>query len=88
MWLEDSISSDKIRDGAVRVEPEYLGENADNLLRSGFIKEARNRGYELVSSYVHRDVIRSRIDKGEAIEVVQKYDPDKLDYYRKDLSKI
>jgi hypothetical protein len=73
----------------IRIKPEYLGENnAGNLLRSGFINEARNRGYEFVSSYVHRDVIGSRIDKGEAIEVVQKYDPDKLDYYRQDLSKI
>jgi hypothetical protein len=27
-----------------------------------------------------------RIDKGEPIEIVQKYDPDKLDYYRVDLS--
>jgi hypothetical protein len=73
----------------IRIKPEYLGENnTGNLLRSGFINEARNRGYEFVSSYVHRDVIESRIDKGEAIEVVQKYDPDKLDYYRQDLSKI
>ena len=73
----------------IRIKPEYLGENnAGNLLRSGFINEARNRGYEFVSSYVHRDVIGSRIDKGEVIEVVQKYDPDKLDYYRQDLSKI
>ena len=62
--------------------------NAGNLLRSGFINEARNRGYEFVSSYVHRDVIGSRIDKGDAIEVLQKYVPDKLDYYRQDLSKI
>jgi hypothetical protein len=27
------------------------------------------------------------MDKGEIIEVVQKYDPDKLDYYRIDISK-
>lgn len=72
----------------IRIKPEYLDQNGGNLLRYGFINEARNRGYEFVSSYVHRDVIGSRIDKGEAIEVVQKYDPDKLDYYRLDLSKI
>ena len=54
----------------------------------GLINEAKIRVYKFVSSYVHRDVIGSRIDKGEAIEVVQKYDPDKLDYYRMDLSKI
>jgi hypothetical protein len=29
-----------------------------------------------------------RIDKGESIEIVQKYDLDKLDYYRADLSNL
>ena len=72
----------------IRIKPEYLGENAGNVLRYGFVNEARNRGYKFISSYVHRDVIRSRIDKSEAIEVVQKYDPDNLDYYRMDLSRI
>ncbi|HEX9318738.1 MAG TPA: hypothetical protein VF884_07360 [Nitrososphaeraceae archaeon] len=72
----------------IRIRPEYWGENGGEILRYGFIKEARNRGYEFVSGYVHLDVIRSRINKGEAIEVVQKYDPDKLDYYRIDLSKL
>ncbi|MFI5405834.1 MAG: hypothetical protein ACHQ1D_04895 [Nitrososphaerales archaeon] len=72
----------------IRIKPEYLDKNGGNLLRYGFINEARNRGYKFISSYVHRDVIRSRIDKGEAIEVAQKYDPDKLDYYRMDLSRI
>jgi len=27
-----------------------------------------------------------RISKGETIQIVQKYDPDKLDYYRIDLN--
>jgi hypothetical protein len=39
-----------------------------------------------VSSYVHRNVIELRINRGENIEIIQKYDPDKLDYYRYDLS--
>jgi len=29
-----------------------------------------------------------RMSKGEIIEVVQKYDPDKLDYYRIDLTRM
>jgi hypothetical protein len=40
-----------------------------------------------VTSYVHRHVILHRINEGEDIEIVQKYDPDKLDYYRIDLRK-
>jgi hypothetical protein len=39
-----------------------------------------------MSSYVHRNVIQHRINRGEDIEIIQKYDPDKLDYYRADLS--
>jgi hypothetical protein len=39
-----------------------------------------------VSSYVHRNVIELRIKRGEYIETIQKYDPDKLDHYRYDLS--
>ena len=72
----------------IRIKPEYLGETGGHLLRSGFLHEARDRKFEFVSSYVHRDVIASRINKGESIEIVQKYDPDKLDYYRADLSKL
>ena len=63
----------------IRIKPEYWGGTGGNLLRYGFIKEARNRGYQFVSGYVHRD---------EPIEVVQKYDPDRLDYYRIDLFKL
>ena len=29
-----------------------------------------------------------RIDKGESIQIVQKYDPDRLDYYRVDINNI
>ena len=50
-------------------------------------KEARNRGYSFVTGYVHRIVIMSRKNRGETIELVQKYDPDKLDYYRIDLER-
>ncbi len=72
----------------IRIKPEYWGETGGHLLRSGFLHEARRRRYEFVTSYVHRDVIASRMNKGESIEIVQKYDPDKLDYYRADLSKL
>lgn len=72
----------------IRIKPEYWGENGGHILRTGFMKEARAHGYKYISSYVHRDVITRRINNGESIEMVQKYDPDKLDYYRADLSKL
>jgi hypothetical protein len=66
----------------IKIKPAYWGETGGHLLRSKFLHESRQQGYQFVSSYVHRDVILSRQSKGETIEIVQKYDPDKLDYYR------
>ena len=65
-----------------------LGEAGGHILRSEFLKEARNRGYSFVTGYVHRIVILNRKNRGESIELVQKYDPDKLDYYRIDFEKM
>jgi hypothetical protein len=70
------------------IKPGYWGEAGGHELRTSFLREAKLKGYFFVTSYVHRSVISSRIDRGEAIEIVQKYDPDKLDYYRVDLSKL
>ena len=39
-----------------------------------------------MTGYAHRDVILQRKKKMELIEIVHKYDPDKLDYYRIDLN--
>jgi hypothetical protein len=66
----------------IGIKSGYWGEAGGHILRSEFLKEARNRGYGFVTSYVHRIVIMSRKDRGETIEIVQKYDPDRLDYYR------
>jgi hypothetical protein len=70
------------------IKPGYWGEAGGHELRTSFLREAKLKGYSFVTSYVHRSVISSRIGRGEAIEIVQKYDPDKLDYYRVDLSKL
>jgi hypothetical protein len=70
------------------IKPGYWGEAGGHELRTSFLREAKLKGYFFVTSYVHRSVISSRIDRGEAIEIVKKYDPDKLDYYRVDLSKL
>jgi hypothetical protein len=70
------------------IKPGYWGATGGHLLRIEFLKQAKHRGYTFVTSYVHRHVILHRINEGEDIEIVQKYDPDKLDYYRIDLRKI
>lgn len=67
------------------IKPGYWGSTGGHILRRNFLQEAKKMGYEFVTGYVHRDVIMKRINKGEVINVVQKYDPDKLDYYRVDL---
>jgi hypothetical protein len=72
----------------INIESGYWGETGGHLLRLEFLKEAKRRGYLFVTGYVHRDVIMSRKNRGESIEIVQKYDPDKLDYYRIDLSML
>lgn len=72
----------------INIRHSYWGEKGGHMLRMHFLKESKRRKYSFVTSYVHRDVILSRIKKGENIEIVQKYDPDKLDYYRVDLTNI
>ncbi|MFQ5940617.1 MAG: hypothetical protein ACE5KA_02830 [Nitrososphaerales archaeon] len=66
----------------------YWGATGGHLLRRVFLSEAKKRGFKYVSAYVHRNVIMRRLNDGESIEIVQKYDPDRLDYYRQDLTKL
>jgi hypothetical protein len=72
----------------INIKPGFWGETGGHVLRIEFLKEAKHRGYSYITSYVHRNVIMQRINKGENIEIVQKYDPDKLDYYRVNVSTI
>lgn len=69
----------------ISIRPGYWGQGGGHLLRRKFLNEAARRGYKFLTSYVHRDVLMRRINTGQIIEIVQKYDPDKLDYYRIDL---
>ena len=64
----------------------FWGGTAGHFLRIKFLNEAMNSGYKFVTGYAHRDVILQRKKKMEMIEIVHKYDPDKLDYYRLDLN--
>ena len=66
----------------------YWGEKGGHLLRLHFLTRSKELGYEYVTGYVHRDVLLRRSDKGEPIQLIQKYDPDKLDYYRIDLNRF
>jgi hypothetical protein len=70
----------------ISIRPGFWGETGGHILRMEFLREAKHRGYSYVTSYVHRNVAMQRKNRGENIEIVQKYDPDKLDYYRVDLS--
>ena len=68
---------------SICVKPGYSGESGGGrLLRLEFHKEAKRRGFRFVTGYVHREVAIRRINRGESVEIVQKYNPDKLDYYR------
>ncbi|HKU83931.1 MAG TPA: hypothetical protein VJP58_07805 [Candidatus Nitrosocosmicus sp.] len=64
----------------------YWGGTGGHYLRIKFLGEAIKNKYSYVTGYAHRDVISQRKQKSEIIEIVQKYDPDKLDYYRIDLN--
>jgi hypothetical protein len=64
----------------------YWGGTGGHYLRIKFLGEAIKNKYSYVTGYAHRDVIVQRKKKSEIIEIVQKYDPDKLDYYRIDLN--
>jgi hypothetical protein len=69
----------------ISIRPGYWGHGGGHLLRRAFLNEAAGRGYKFLTSNVHRDVLMRRINTGQRIEIVQKYDPDKLDYYRIEL---
>ena len=74
---------------SICVKSGYWGETGGGrLLRLEFHKEAKHRGCKFVTGYVHREVAIRRINKGESIEIVQKYNPDKLDYYRADVNNL
>lgn len=63
----------------------YWGGTGGHYLRIKFLNEAITRGYKFLTGYAHRDVILQRRKKMELIDIVRKYDPDMLDYYRIDL---
>ncbi len=73
---------------SINVKAGYSGGRGGHWLRIKFLSEAKKRSCRYVTGYVHRNVIMHRINSQEGIELVQKYDPDRLDYYRQDLTKL
>lgn len=73
---------------AMSIEPGYWGGHYGHLLRRKFLEEAKRRGYKFASAYTHRNVIERRMSLGEPVEIVRKYDPDRLDYYRLNLAEL
>jgi len=78
------------------IEPGYWGVGGGQLLRQKFVSEAKKRGYQFVTAYTHREVIKGRMSgrvierrmtKGEPIQIICKY-PDWRDYYRLNLAEI
>ncbi len=70
------------------VKPGYWDAEGGRMLRRSFIFEAKKQGYEYLTSYNHRKVLESRIERGEPLEIVCRFDPDMNDYYRLDLKKF
>lgn len=73
---------------SICVKPDYWGETGGGRLRMAFHAEAKRRGCKFVTGYVHREVAIRRINSGENVEIIQKYNPDKLDYYRAHLDNL
>jgi len=73
---------------SIYIRPGYWGEKGGHILRLQFLTRSKKLGYEYVTGYVHRGVLLRRSNKGEPIQLVQKYDPDKLDYYRIELNRF
>jgi hypothetical protein len=70
------------------VMPGYWDAGGGSMLRRIFMFEAKKQGYQYLTSYNHRKVLERRIERGEPIEIICRFDPDMLDYYRLDLKRF
>ena len=60
----------------------YWGFHGGSEMRHLFTMQVSTKGYKFLTSFAMRDVITSRIKRGENIEFVEKFDPERWDYYR------
>jgi len=68
----------------IAIKMGYWGLGASIKLRNNFYLQAKQNGYQFLTSYGLRDVIRDRITKEDA-EFVTLFDPEHWDYYRVNL---
>ena len=71
----------------IAIKMGYWGLGGSLKLRDQFYLQAKENGYQFLTSYGLRDVIRERISKEDA-EFVTLFDPEHWDYYRINLQKI
>ena len=51
-------------------------------MRLLFAMQAQAKGYKYLASFALRDVISSRVQRGEQIEFTKPFNPERWDYYR------
>ena len=60
----------------------YWGQRGGREMRLLFTMQAQAKGYKYLASFALRDVISSRIQRGEQIEFTRPFNPERWDYYR------
>jgi len=63
----------------------YWGQSGGREMRLLFNMQSLAKGYKYLTSFALRDVISSRVKRGEEIEFVKQFDPERWDYYRREL---
>src|SRR2546425_501014 len=60
----------------------YWGQKGGREMRLLFTMQTQAKGYKYLASFALRDVISSRIQRGEQIEFTRPFNPERWDYYR------
>ena len=60
----------------------YWGFHGGREIRQLFLMQVQSQGYQYMTSFAMRDVIEYRIKNEPGIEFVEKFDPERWDYYR------
>ena len=60
----------------------YWGMHGGSEMRHMFTMQAHSKNYAYLTSFAHRDVVDMRIRNLEDTEFIEKFDPEKWDYYR------
>ena len=60
----------------------YWGHDGGSKLRTMLLDESKKKGYKFQAGFSPRGVIQRRLDSGERVQFVHKFDPERWDYYR------